>query len=175
MRTNWITSIVAFLICAVCATSCINGSPGKSGNSTVAKQTTGTTATANESAAPELAATEPEVSVYPTSAHPTINVYLEISGSMNGYVNGGTSVFQQVVKEYLSGINNAGFASSVNYFYISNQITPKGTDLDGFITKLTPSSFKASGGGATTDIGGLFKTILGKTDNNTGTLANFRV
>ena len=86
---------------------------------------------------------------------------------MNGYVNGGTSVFQQVVKEYLSGINNAGFASSVNYYYISNKITPKGNDLNGFITKLTPSSFGASGGGATTDIGGLFKTILGQTDNNT--------
>ena len=167
MRTNWMTSIVAMLICAICTTSCINGSPGKTGNSTVAKGTQATPATANESAAPEQDGTEPEVSVYPTSAHPTINVYLEISGSMNGYVNGGTSVFQQVVKEYLSGINNAGFASSVNYFYISNQITPKGNDLDGFITKLTPTSFKASGGGATTDIGGLFKTILGKTDNNT--------
>ncbi|MBQ6301986.1 MAG: hypothetical protein IJK75_06305, partial [Bacteroidales bacterium] len=128
------TSIVAMLICAICTTSCINGSPGKTGNSTVAKGTQATPATANESAAPEQDGTEPEVSVYPTSAHPTINVYLEISGSMNGYVNGGTSVFQQVVKEYLSGINNAGFASSVNYFYISNQITPKGNDLDGFIT-----------------------------------------
>ena len=86
-------SIMALLICAICTTSCINGSPGKTGNSTVTKGTQGTTATTNESAAPELDDAEPEVSVYPTSAHPTINVYLEISGSMNGYVNGGTSVF----------------------------------------------------------------------------------
>lgn len=167
MRTNWITSVVASLICVICTTSCINGSPGKTGNSTVTKGTQAATATANESAAPEPEGIEPEVSIYPTSAHPTINVYLEISGSMNGYVNGGTSVFQQVVKEYLSGINNADFASAVNYYYISNKITPKGTDLDGFITKLTPSSFGASGGGATTDIGGIFKTILERTDNNT--------
>lgn len=86
---------------------------------------------------------------------------------MNGYVNGGTSTFQQVVKEYLSGINNANFASAVNYYYIGSKITPKGNNLDNYITKLTPSSFVAAGGGSTTDIGGLFKIILGGMDSNT--------
>jgi hypothetical protein len=52
---------------------------------------------------------------------------------MNGYVNGGTSTFQQVVKEYLSGINNANFASAVNYYYIGSKITPKGNNLDNYI------------------------------------------
>lgn len=119
-RTNWLTSIVAMLICAICAASCINGSPGKTGNSSVAQETPGATAATNDSAVPQLDGEVPEVSVYPTSAHPTINVYLEISGSMNGYVNGGTSVFQQVVKEYLSGINNADFATAVNISLIAS-------------------------------------------------------
>ena len=86
---------------------------------------------------------------------------------MNGYVNGGTSIFQQVVKEFLSGINNANFASKVNYNYINSRIIPKGNDLDQYITKLTPQSFAAQGNTATTDIGGIFKTILEATDNNT--------
>ena len=138
-------SISALLICTIGISSCINGTPGKSGNSSVGNNNTPeTTVAPNESAMPHQDGANHSVNVYPTSAHPTVNVYLEISGSMNGYVNGGTSVFQQVVKEYLSGINNAGFASSVNYFYISNKITPKGNDLNGFITKLNPSSFGAS-------------------------------
>lgn len=150
----WIVSFL-FLIC-----SCVNGSPGSSGNSSVAKED-------NYGKDPVKEGSASQYTINQTASNPVLNVYLEISGSMNGYVNGGTSIFQQVVKEYLSGIKNSSFASSVNYFYINNKIIPKGNDLHNFITKLTPSSFAISGGGATTDIGLLFKTILGKMDDNT--------
>ena len=145
---------------------CINGTPGSSGNSSVAK---GTPNNSPEVKSGESANDESnlQTGVFPTTPHPIVNVYLEISGSMNGYVNGGTSTFQQVVKEYLSGINNANFASEVNYYYISNKPVKKGNDLNAFITRLTPSNFGAAGGGATTDIGGLFKSILGSMDSNT--------
>ncbi len=160
-------SLVGIGIVSLLFVSCINGTPGSSGNSAVNKNTPAVNVPTADADVPQSDATSQETGVYPTTPNPVVNVYLEISGSMNGYVNGGTSTFQQVVKEYLSGINNAGFASAVNYYYVGSRITSKGNDLNNYITKLTPSSFGAAGGGATTDIGGLFKTILGSMDNNT--------
>lgn len=167
MRTHRLTEVIALGIVALLITACINGKPGSSGNSTVSKNAPAQNAAVSDNSTSQSQASDSGASVYPTTPNPVINVYLEISGSMNGYVNGGTSIFQQVVKEYISGINNANFASAINYYYISNRITPKGNNLNDFITKLTPSNFGAAGGGATTDIGGLFKTILGGMDNNT--------
>lgn len=153
-------------------TSCISGQPGSSTSKQQTKapkeDTSVQTPRASEAASGQEAQPVQNSSVvYPFSDHPTVNVYLETSGSMNGYVNGGTSIFQQVVKEYLSGINNAGFAGQVNYNYITSKITPKGNNLDDYITKLTPSNFSANGNAGTTDIGAIFKTILGSMDSNT--------
>lgn len=167
MKTRNLFQILSIGISALLLTACINGTPGSSGNSAVNKNTPAVNVPTADPNAPQTSAATQETGVYPTTPNPVVNVYLEISGSMNGYVNGGTSTFQQVVKEYLSGINNAGFASAVNYYYVGSKITPKGNDLNNYITKLTPSSFGAAGGGATTDIGGLFKTILGNMDSNT--------
>lgn len=170
MRTHSLSRTLVFSVVALFLTACINGSPGSSGNSAVTKNSPAMQAptnNGNDGTSPQQVTPDGGTGVYPTASNPVINVYLEISGSMNGYVNGGTSIFQQVVKEYLSGINNAHFASAINYFYISSKPTPKGNDLNAFITRLTPSNFGSAGGGATTDIGGLFKTILGGMDNNT--------
>ena len=172
MKTKVVIHAIVLGLSAVILSSCINGNPGNGGKSSV--QQNAPAVAANDNAAttstPQGDSQQGAVAsskIYPFSPNPVVNVYLETSGSMNGYVNGGTSVFQQVVKEFLSGINNGNFAQSVNYFYINNRIKPKGTNLTNYITRLTPSSFAAAGGGATTDIGSLFKTILGKTDNNT--------
>lgn len=164
MRTQRQTRVIVLGVAALFFSACINGTPGNSGNSSVSRGNPSVTATD----ASAQSASEGTVSIVtPTVPNPVVNVYLETSGSMNGYVNGGTSIFQQVVKEYLSGINNAGFASGVNYFYVNNQITPRGNNLDQYITNLRPSSFGAHGSGATTDIGAIFKTILGRMDSNT--------
>lgn len=172
MKTKAIIHAIVLGFSAVMLASCINGNPGNGGKPAAQQNAPAAAASDNAAAAStsqnaSQQGTAVGANIYPFSANPAVNVYLETSGSMNGYVNGGTSVFQQVVKEYLSGINNGNFAQSVNYFYINNKITPKGTDLTNYITRLTPSSFAAAGGGATTDIGGLFKAILEKTDNNT--------
>lgn len=158
-----LSSVIALLVLS----ACINSTPGGSGNSSVEKKASTSQVASPSGESQNDASTQ--YSVYPVSKRPVVNVYLENSGSMNGYVNGGTSIFQQVVKEYLSGINNAEFASAVNYNYINsqNRIISKGNNLDQYITKLTPGDFSAAGNTGTTDIGGLFKKIIGETDNNT--------
>lgn len=155
------STVLSLLVAMVILSSCMNGTPGSSAKTSM-KHPDAASATSSVEAT-----NVPADEVYPFDSHPTVNVYLETSGSMNGYVNGGTSKFQQVVKEYLSGINNANFAGEVNYYYINSQIIKKGQDLGQYITKLTPQNFGAAGNTGTTDIGALFKTILSKTDNNT--------
>lgn len=102
------------------------------------------------------------------SEHPVINVYLENSGSMNGYVDNGKTEFQQAVFNYLTDINISGIPSELNLNYINSQIIPKGSVIDDFINKLSPSSFSNSAGNkATTDISDIIRTILSKTEPNT--------
>lgn len=171
MKTMRSSLFLSLLLALTLLSSCMNGTPNSSSSKPGIKQPTAVPVPASAEASNATASDAPaypsKEKVYPFHDHPTVNVYLETSGSMNGYVNGGTSKFQQVVKEYLSGINNANFAGQVNYFYINSQIIKRGQDLNQYITRLTPQSFASAGNTGTTDIGALFKTILSKTDNNT--------
>lgn len=167
MSMNSMTKALALGVSVLLFSACINGSPGNSGNSAVSKKAPSEATSKSANSSSSSSSEQMQSNVAPTVPNPVVNVYLETSGSMNGYVNGGTSIFQQVVKEFLSGINNANFASDVNYNYINSKVIPRGNNLDQYITRLTPQSFSSQGNTATTDIGGIFKTILEATDNNT--------
>ncbi len=100
--------------------------------------------------------------------HPIVNVYLENSGSMNGYVDNGKTLFQQDVYNYLCDVEISGIPSAMNLHFINSQIINKGSVIEDFINKLTPNSFKLAGGNkATTDIAAVFKQVLAHTDDNT--------
>lgn len=97
---------------------------------------------------------------------PTINVYVENSGSMNGYVKGFTE-FEQAVYNYLTDIKISGVSDTVNLFYINSQVIPQGSDIEDFIKRLEPSTFKAMGGNlGTSDISNVMKSIFSETDEN---------
>lgn len=159
--------ISIFIAAGIAVVSCVNGQPSR--NSHPALLGNGHTQSSNQSEETTggMTATSGADTVWRVKIKPSVQVFMETSGSMNGYVNGGTSIFQQVVKEYLSGINNANFASDITYNYITSKVTPQTNDLNRYITKLTPSSFASNGKVATTDIGGIFKQILSMTDPNT--------
>lgn len=96
-----------------------------------------------------------------------VNVYLENSGSMNGYVDAGRTDFQHNVFNYLDDVEQ-WLGSQLNLFFINSKIIPKGNKLDDFITKLTPGDFKNAGGNtSTTDIADLFKQILEQSNDST--------
>jgi hypothetical protein len=97
---------------------------------------------------------------------PSVNVYVENSGSMDGYVKGETE-FEQAVYSYLSDIKISNFTNALNLFYINSKIIPQGSDIEDFIKKLEPTTFKAKGGNrATSDLSNVFKNILSKTREN---------
>lgn len=104
---------------------------------------------------------------------PRFNVYVENSGSMNGYVKGVTR-FEQAVYGYLSDIKIADITDTLNLFYINSDILPQGkvtTDLavlEDFIERLEPISFAQKGGNkTTTDLSNTLKMILKEGDENT--------
>lgn len=154
MRT-YLTRLPIFLLVSTLV-SCISGAPKANNHAPVENPTT------YQNSYPETQ-TPNENIIF--SAQPVINVYLETSGSMNGYVDNGKSQFQQVVFDYLSNIQNCGQFSGINLNYITDKITPKGENVNSFINTLTSTGImNASGNKATTDIASLLQTVLEKTD-----------
>lgn len=98
---------------------------------------------------------------------PIVNVYIENSGSMDGYVQGGVTEFEDAIHNYLVDMKLSKITDSLNLFYINSEIIPQGSDVSAFIKDLTPASFKAKGGNrGSTDIADVFKSVLSETDQN---------
>ena len=95
-----------------------------------------------------------------------IKVYIENSGSMDGYVKGVTE-FEQSVYNYLTDIKISDFTDSMNLNYINSDIIPQGSDISDFIEKLEPSTFLAKGGNrGVSDISNVLKSILDEMQEN---------
>jgi hypothetical protein len=120
------------------------------------KSRTGITTTMNASAS----------SIEENPFKPIVNVYIENSGSMNGYVKGVTE-FEQAVYNYLTDIKISGISDSLNLFYINSKVIPQGSDIEDFILKLEPQSFQKKGGDlGTSDIANVLKSVLSETQEN---------
>lgn len=99
--------------------------------------------------------------------NPVINVYLENSGSMDGYVKGQTE-FEKIVYNYLVNLKLAKITSELNLFYINSDLLPQQDDVQDFIEKLEPTSFRAKGGNrGTSDISQMIGLIMKETNDST--------
>lgn len=78
-----------------------------------------------------------------TYIKPTVKVYIENSGSMNGYITGRD--FKDIIYSYLTDINVANYAERQEYFYINSNLIPIKDNLDNF-KNLTVEKFKNAGG-----------------------------
>lgn len=103
---------------------------------------------------------------------PVVNVYIENSGSMDGYVKGVTD-FESAVYNYLSDIKISDITDTLNLYYINSDIISYAQSADAdviedFINKLEPNEFKKRGGNRkTSDIADVMKSILRETDERT--------
>lgn len=88
------------------------------------------------------------------------NIYVENSGSMYGYVKGVTE-FEQSVYSYLSDIKISDICSEMNLYYINSVMHRQPADVEDFIYRLEPNTFRAKGGNmATTDLSNIIGNIL---------------
>ncbi len=109
--------------------------------------------------------------ISPVEYNPIINVYIENSGSMDGYVKGQTE-FEHIVYNYLVDLQQIGIAKELNLNYINSKILPQQDDITDFIEKLEPTSFKAKGGGnrGASDIAIMIKDVLAETNDSVVTI-----
>lgn len=104
--------------------------------------------------------------ISPVEFTPIINVYIENSGSMDGYVKGQTE-FEQIVYNYLVDLKQIRIAKELNLNYINSKILPQLDNINDFIEKLEPTSFKAKGGDrGTSDMALMIKDILSEMNDS---------
>ena len=104
-----------------------------------------------------------------TGPRPDYNVYIENSASMDGYVQG-LSDFKNTVYLFLSDIKSPlrNIAGSLNLYYINSKPIPFSDEVEDFIRKLDPSTFRQRGGNrAETDISNIIDTIFANSDPGT--------
>lgn len=82
------------------------------------------------------------------------NIYIENSGSMNGYVNAGSD-FKNAILGFITDLKSRDIAKDVNIYYINNTICPQKlnattADIQQFFLNLNPVSFQNSGCGTST-------------------------
>ena len=95
----------------------------------------------------------------------TLNLYIENSGSMDGYTCQGAE-FKDAIKGYVSSLESE--FGDVGLYYINSDIIPISNDIKQFINNLTPQSFRRAGGNtANTDMGKLIENVIKNTNDST--------
>lgn len=98
-------------------------------------------------------------------ANSTLNVYIENSGSMDGYMCQG-SEFRDAIKGYVSSLETE--FGQIGLYYINSKIIPISNNVKLFINNLTPSSFRQTGGSTQyTDMGKLLENVIKSTNDST--------
>lgn len=89
---------------------------------------------------------------------PVVKVFLENSGSMDGYMCDGSEL-KDAIYNYLSALNNK--ADTMQLYYINSVIIPQKVTLNSYIRNLNPTNFRSAGGNRShTDISELFNKFL---------------
>jgi len=125
------------------------------------------TACAKERPTPKNKAT---AAVGSTPLIPSYNIYVENSGSMDGFVKVQATKFQETVYQFLlNGVEGNNIASNISRNFIVNEsIKQFNEDTNHYLKSLTPSTFhKFSDGSHSSEISVMLKSILAKsTDKN---------
>jgi len=97
-----------------------------------------------------------------------LNVYVENSGSMDGYMCDGSNL-KDAVFDYISDLR--GKCKKINLSYINSKIIPCNETLENYIQNLNALSFAKAGGNRTnTDLRNIFDMMLQKQKKNTLTV-----
>lgn len=86
------------------------------------------------------------VAALPTVKPPVMRVYLENSGSMDGYMSPGSQL-KDALYDYLSEAQSA--TKAIELFYVNSNTIPFRGTLRQYISTLTPDSFRQAGGDRT--------------------------
>lgn len=99
------------------------------------------------------------------SQNPCLKVFIENSGSMDGYMCDGSQL-KDVVYDYISDINR--ISSKTELYYINSMLILYNGNLTNYIKALNPTAFKNAGGNrSNTDLGDLIANVLNEVNDTT--------
>lgn len=106
-----------------------------------------------------------------TKSKPIVNIYIENSGSMNGFINK-TSEYQDAIQNMVVWLEYHYDTENIKLHYINERVIlkekPKNIPLPDFAQQmLTPVEFKSNGNGASTNLNSIIAMILNRTNENT--------
>lgn len=105
-----------------------------------------------------------ETNFIQTLEHTTLKVFIENSGSMDGYMCEG-SEFKDAIKGYISSLESE--FNKIELYYINSQIISRPNNIKSFISDLTPTTFRQAGGNrANSDMGQLLETVIANTNDS---------
>ncbi len=92
---------------------------------------------------------------------PTLKVFIENSGSMDGYMCDGSEL-KDAVYDYVGNLNP--YVDTTELYYINSQTIPYAKDLRSYVLDLNPASFhKAGGNTSNTNLGDIIKSVVDQT------------
>ena len=94
-----------------------------------------------------------------------VNLYVENSGSMDGYMHDGFE-FKDAVFGYITGVNR--YVKDTRFFYINSKIVPNNIPLENLSVSFSADAFRAAGGDrSSTDLASMLKMVLERQDGKT--------
>jgi hypothetical protein len=99
-----------------------------------------------------------------------VNVFLENSASMDGYVQGRTD-FEAAIFNLLVKIKRDSFCDSLNLNYINDNVLKWAPVIEDFIDRLEPETFRRRGGNrSTSDLSKVIKTVANSVNKQNASL-----
>ena len=96
---------------------------------------------------------------------PYLKVFIENSGSMDGYMGDGSQL-KDAIYDYVSDLNS--YTEKTELYYINSDTIPYKGSLTSYIKDLNPVSFKVAGGNtANTDLGDIVARVLSTVNDST--------
>ena len=155
---NLLFSISLIFFWGVCGASCTRKTPNNSG-----------TETEIDAIAKDSIVIESSKQIIPKTTQ-TLHVFIENSGSMNGYINA-TSDFQMAIGRTIQLMKFKYGEGNIKTYYIntkvSEKIRPNNTDIYAFVQQmLERQNFSSTGGTSSTDLNNIIKEVLNFVDEN---------
>jgi len=152
---KWHKTLIIIALAAGVIYSCDNGSRSRRGQF----REDIPSGSATDSAVAEQSTSIPE---QPLAIKPVIQIFIENSGSMNGYVNGHTE-FEGAIRDMRVLLKFHYDEDKIKLFCINNQIH----DVTGFANNIQICPCCGVGNTQSTNLNQIFEMILNTTDNNT--------
>lgn len=115
---------------------------------------------------------EPKRKKYEETVQPIVQIFVENSASIDGYVSGGNDL-RDVIEGYMYKVRSDLNPSSIECYFVNSKRIKIGCDIREFADKITPTHFKKSGGNrGTSDMADILRQVVPNGDDTVAVLVS---